>query len=106
MDYKLKKISNSQAHDIITRLVRELEGIDETDLTTFEKNLLCKCVENPPRGRGAEEAILDAYTEQECPDCGEPIPEDASRGSECSNCHHVFWAERESDEHHDIGGEG
>jgi hypothetical protein len=38
----------------------------------------------PPENAG------DAYSFGECPDCGEPIPEDAMDGTECSNCGHVF----------------
>ena len=34
-----------------------------------------------------------------CPDCGEPIPDDATYGDACANCEHVFvWGHDEDDE--------
>ena len=38
------------------------------------------------------EIIMEQYVDQECPDCGEPIPEDIGDGEECINCGHVFYA--------------
>jgi|TARA_Y100000034_G_scaffold135146_2_gene205898 hypothetical protein len=35
-------------------------------------------------------AIKDNYDNGECPDCGEPIPEDMVKGGDCLNCRHVF----------------
>ena len=34
--------------------------------------------------------IKDYYDDGVCPDCGEPIPDDAEDGSDCVNCGHVF----------------
>ena len=39
--------------------------------------------------------IKDCYTDQECPDCGDPIPDDMVDGGECKNCGHVFYDEYE-----------
>ena len=36
-------------------------------------------------------SVCDDYENGECPDCGEPIPKDATSGDECVNCGHVFW---------------
>ena len=38
--------------------------------------------------------VKDDYENGECPDCGEPIPEDAYYGGNCENCGHV-WNEPE-----------
>ena len=35
--------------------------------------------------------IRDQFTDGECPDCGEIIPEDMADGGECANCGHVFY---------------
>ena len=35
-------------------------------------------------------SIKDNYDEGECPDCGDPIPDDMVDGGECANCGHVF----------------
>ena len=37
------------------------------------------------------EQIRQQYTDGECPDCGDPIPDDMVDGGECSNCGHVFY---------------
>lgn len=50
------------------------------------------------------DGVRAAYEDGECPDCREPIPEDAGEGDECANCHHVFWGDHHHD--HDVGGEG
>jgi hypothetical protein len=34
--------------------------------------------------------VRDEYEDGECPDCGEPIPEEAVEWSACENCGHVF----------------
>ena len=39
-----------------------------------------------------------AYELGACPDCGDPIPEDAVEGEACANCGHVFWNERACDD--------
>lgn len=44
-----------------------------------------------------DNALLAAYPDQECPDCGEPIPDTAVEGDECVNCGHVFSTPREED---------
>ena len=35
--------------------------------------------------------IKDSYPNNECPDCGQDIPDDVVEGDECSNCSHVFY---------------
>lgn len=36
-------------------------------------------------------AILNAYENQVCPDCQEGIPHNVEGGDECENCGHVFY---------------
>lgn len=38
------------------------------------------------------------YPEAVCPDCGEPIPDDAVAGNSCVNCDHVFVEPTPSDD--------
>ena len=35
-------------------------------------------------------SIKDEYLRGECPDCGDPISNEANAGDECANCGHVF----------------
>jgi hypothetical protein len=35
--------------------------------------------------------IKQSYLDGECPDCGEPILDNATEGEGCLNCGHVFW---------------
>jgi len=37
------------------------------------------------------EHVKNAYEDGVCPDCGEPIPDDAVDGVNCANCGHVFY---------------
>jgi len=37
------------------------------------------------------ELIQNTYENSECPDCGEPIPDDVVSGQACTNCGHVFY---------------
>ena len=39
------------------------------------------------------QTVHDSYPDGNCPDCGEPISEDAMPGDECSSCGFVFWGE-------------
>lgn len=39
--------------------------------------------------------VVQVYAHIECPDCGEDLP--MVPGSECANCHHVYWPERNDD---------
>jgi predicted RNA-binding Zn-ribbon protein involved in translation (DUF1610 family) len=41
------------------------------------------------------EDVRESYENEECPDCGEPIPEGTEGGEECKNCEHVFWSEED-----------
>lgn len=41
--------------------------------------------------------VKSCFLNGECPDCGEPIPDDAVSGEECSNCGHVFWHDDDVD---------
>src|SRR5579872_6264961 len=34
--------------------------------------------------------IKHLYEDGECPDCGDPIPDNAVEGDNCGNCEHVF----------------
>lgn len=43
-------------------------------------------------------AVKDCYHDCECPDCGEPIPDETLPGEACANCGHVFWDERKCDD--------
>jgi hypothetical protein len=36
------------------------------------------------------QSVKEQYPNGECPDCGDPIPDDTTMGDECSNCGHVF----------------
>lgn len=58
-NYKMKKISGEDAKKILESMVAALVHIEPEYLTTFEKNVLKVCVENPPSGRGVETKILD-----------------------------------------------
>lgn len=43
-----------------------------------------------------DDKVADQFENGECPDCGEPIPNDVVRGGECQNCGHVWnWGESE-----------
>lgn len=44
-----------------------------------------------------ESPVKDDYENGECPDCGTPIPDEATAGDECSNCGHVFWHAQDND---------
>jgi len=35
--------------------------------------------------------VKDNYEDGICPDCAEPIPDDATGGESCVNCGHVFY---------------
>lgn len=35
-------------------------------------------------------SVKPNYPRDECPDCCEPIPDEAEEGEECENCGHVF----------------
>ena len=35
-------------------------------------------------------SIKEGYIDEECPDCGEEIPEDVVSGQACKNCEHIF----------------
>lgn len=45
----------------------------------------------------AEQKVADLYENGECPDCGEPIRDDATLGGECVNCGHVWTGPQEKD---------
>ena len=48
------------------------------------------------------EKVKACYENGVCPDCNQDIPEGAVEGDECTNCGHVFWLERVSE---DVPGE-
>jgi len=41
--------------------------------------------------------IRKSYPDEECPDCGEPIPKNVVDGQACKNCGHVYYLPREND---------
>lgn len=41
--------------------------------------------------------IKDNYDNGECPDCGQPIPDDCVEGESCINCGHVFYKIHDDD---------
>jgi hypothetical protein len=41
--------------------------------------------------------IRESYSDAECPDCGDPIPEDVVDGQECKNCGHTFCIPQSND---------
>lgn len=45
-----------------------------------------------------EKKIKDNYEDGECPDCGDPIPDTAVAGDNCTNCEHVFSANKPTDD--------
>lgn len=46
---KLKEMSGEQAKKILQGLLTDLSGIDVSDMTTFELNLIRKAADNPPK---------------------------------------------------------
>jgi len=42
--------------------------------------------------------IKQAYEDGECPDCGDPIPDDVAEGQACENCGHVFCLPKDNDD--------
>jgi hypothetical protein len=45
-----------------------------------------------------EDEDEESYPNGECPDCGDPIPDDATDGDECKNCGHVFVMQSQQDD--------
>ena len=45
---------------------------------------------------GISKIIRESY-DDECPDCGDDIPEDVADGDGCANCGHVFCIPQEDD---------
>lgn len=41
--------------------------------------------------------MKDTYTNGECPDCFDKIPDEVEEGDACSNCGHVFCDIHEND---------
>jgi hypothetical protein len=61
--------------------------------------------QNDLEDRGNQEAWEDSqadmrehYEDEECPYCGEEIPEGTTEGEECKNCGHVFCSPKENDD--------
>jgi hypothetical protein len=57
MDLELQNMSGERAKKILQDLLAELSGIDVTDMTTFELNLIRRAAKNPPANlpsRGVE----------------------------------------------------
>lgn len=48
MKFNLKKMSGERAKEILQGLLNDLSGIDVSDMTTFELNLIRKAADNPP----------------------------------------------------------
>ncbi|MFA5419530.1 MAG: hypothetical protein WC341_13850 [Bacteroidales bacterium] len=47
-------------------------------------------IELPGALETARKKVKDDYENGVCPDCGEPIPDDAYYGGSCTNCNHVW----------------
>jgi ribosomal protein S27AE len=57
------------------------------------------CKNNIPQLFDVEtESVMGVYENNECPDCGQPIPLDAQVGEACDNCGHVFYQLTETDD--------
>lgn len=49
MKLKLKEMTGEAAKEILQGLLKELSGIDVSDMTTFELNVIRKSADNPPK---------------------------------------------------------
>lgn len=45
---KLKKMTGERAKEILQGLLKDLSGIDVSDMTTFELNIIRKAADDPP----------------------------------------------------------
>jgi ribosomal protein S27AE len=64
-----------------------------------EKEVHDMCKNNIPQLFDVEtESVMGVYENNECPDCGQPIPLDAQVGEACDNCGHVFYQLTENDD--------
>lgn len=58
MKYQLKELSGKQAKEILAKVLRDLNGIDETEMTTFELGVIRVCAtQKPSRHFGVENRI-------------------------------------------------
>lgn len=79
-------------HDAIEADVLNYDNMDDqiaSMLSDIEDHLLGEGVITGEKKFRVEE-VADQYANQECPDCGEEIPEGTVEGEECHNCGHVF----------------
>jgi hypothetical protein len=54
----LKNMSGNEAKEILQRLLGDLNGIEESDLTTFELSVIRHCSTTSPSNRRGVENIL------------------------------------------------
>jgi hypothetical protein len=47
--HQLKELSGKDAKEILAKFLRELSGIDQTDMTTFELGVIRACATEPPK---------------------------------------------------------
>lgn len=58
MKYQLQELSGEEAKEILAKFLRDLSGIDEEDMTTFELGVIRACAtESPKRYFGQEYQI-------------------------------------------------
>lgn len=58
MQLKLKEMTGKEAKEVLAKLLRELSGIDQDDMTTFELGVIRACAtELPKRYYGQENQI-------------------------------------------------
>lgn len=55
MKYQLKELSGKEAKEILSQLLRELSGIDQDDMTTFELGVIRACATEPPKRHYGQE---------------------------------------------------
>lgn len=55
MKYQLKELSGKEAKEVLAKLLRELSGIEEDDMTTFELGVIRACATEPPERHFGQE---------------------------------------------------
>lgn len=45
----LKEMTGKQAKELLAKFLRDLSGIDQTDMTTFELGVIRACATEPPK---------------------------------------------------------
>ena len=65
-------------------------NINWTEITCDTDEVFNKKIESIKKEMERRKTIKNSYNEGECPDCGEPLPEEICDGYECVNCGHFF----------------